>query len=153
MNPKAPRVSFEFFPPATEEMAATLWRSVERLAPLSPEFVSVTYGADGSTRERTHRIVERIARDTGLSCVPHLTCVGAPRCDVQEIARTYWESGVRHIVALRGDPAKGSGRYEPHPINAVAEHDLNDSDCDGRSDEDVQVHPRRLLELVEIHGK
>ncbi|MGI9263353.1 MAG: methylenetetrahydrofolate reductase [Gammaproteobacteria bacterium] len=115
MDIKAPRVSFEFFPPATEEMAATLWRSVERLAPLSPEFVSVTYGADGSTRERTHKIVERITSETGLSCVPHLTCIGAPRQDIQEIASTYWESGIRHIVALRGDPPKGSGVYEPHP--------------------------------------
>jgi methylenetetrahydrofolate reductase (NADPH) len=115
MNYKAPEVSFEFFPPATDEMAATLWRSVERLAPLSPEFVSVTYGADGSTRERTHRIVERIARETGLKCVPHLTCVGAPREEVQEIAQAYWDSGIRHIVALRGDPPKGAGQYTPHP--------------------------------------
>jgi methylenetetrahydrofolate reductase (NADPH) len=115
MNHKAPRVSFEFFPPATEEMAATLWRSVERLAPLSPEFVSVTYGADGSTRERTHRIVERITKDTGLKCVPHLTCVGAPREEIRDIATAYWDSGIRHIVALRGDPPKGAGHYTPHP--------------------------------------
>ena len=96
-------------------MAATLWRSVERLAPLSPEFVSVTYGADGSTRERTHRIVERIAKDTGLKCVPHLTCVGAPREEIRDIATAYWDSGIRHIVALRGDPPKGAGHYAPHP--------------------------------------
>jgi methylenetetrahydrofolate reductase (NADPH) len=115
MNLKAPRVSFEFFPPATEKMAATLWRSVERLAPLSPEFVSVTYGADGSTRERTHKIVERIAGETGLNCVPHLTCVGAPRADVQAIAKAYWNSGIRHIVALRGDPPKGAGHHQSHP--------------------------------------
>lgn len=115
MNFKAPKVSFEFFPPATEKMAEILWRSVERLAPLSPEFVSVTYGADGSTRERTHRIVDRIAGETGLHCVPHLTCVGAPRSDIQDIARSYWESGIRHIVALRGDPPKDAGDYSPHP--------------------------------------
>ncbi len=115
MNLKAPQVSFEFFPPATEKMAEILWRSVERLAPLSPEFVSVTYGADGSTRERTHKIVNRIAGETGLNCVPHLTCVGAPRGDIQDIARSYWESGIRHIVALRGDPPKDAGDYSPHP--------------------------------------
>jgi methylenetetrahydrofolate reductase (NADPH) len=112
---KAPRVSFEFFPPATAEMEERLWRSVERLAPLGPAFVSVTYGADGSTRERTHRIVERIAGRTGLACAPHLTCVGAPRDEILDIARSYYDSGVRHIVALRGDPPQGQTRYVPHP--------------------------------------
>jgi len=111
----APRVSFEFFPPANEAMEKRLWQSVERLAPLAPSFVSVTYGADGSTRERTHRIVEHIASRTGLACAPHLTCVGAPREEVLDIARSYKESGVRHIVALRGDPPQGQETYIPHP--------------------------------------
>lgn len=110
-----PGVSFEFFPPATEKMEATLWATVQRLAPLAPRFVSVTYGADGSTRDRTHRVVERIVRETGLTCAPHLTCVGAPRSEILEIARAYWDLGIRHIVALRGDPPAGSERYLPHP--------------------------------------
>jgi methylenetetrahydrofolate reductase (NADPH) len=120
----APRVSFEFFPPATEAMEERLWRSVERLAPLQPRFVSVTYGADGSTRERTHRIVERIARRTGLSCAPHLTCVGADRNEVLDIARSYHASGIRHIVALRGDPPKGESAYSPHPQGFAYASDL-----------------------------
>jgi methylenetetrahydrofolate reductase (NADPH) len=105
-------------------MEARLWRSVERLAPLGPAFVSVTYGADGSTRERTHRIVERIAGRTGLACAPHLTCVGATREEVLDIARSYRESGVRHIVALRGDPPQGQERYTPHPGGFAYASDL-----------------------------
>jgi methylenetetrahydrofolate reductase (NADPH) len=97
------QVSFEFFPPATEKMEETLWNSVQRLAPLAPRFVSVTYGADGSTRDRTHRIVRRIQAETTLTCAPHLTCVGASRDDVLGTARGYWNEGIRHIVALRGD--------------------------------------------------
>ena len=124
MPQRAPRVSFEFFPPASAEMEARLWRSVERLAPLGPAFVSVTYGADGSTRERTHRIVERIAGRTGLACAPHLTCVGATREEVLDIARSYRESGVRHIVALRGDPPQGQERYTPHPGGFAYASDL-----------------------------
>lgn len=108
-------VSFEFFPPGDAAMEATLWRSVQRLAPLAPRFVSVTYGADGSTRSRTHNIVTRIGRETRLTGAPHLTCVGAPRGEVLDIARAYWEQGIRHIVALRGDPPQGASRYEPHP--------------------------------------
>jgi methylenetetrahydrofolate reductase (NADPH) len=108
------QVSFEFFPPKTAEMEATLWRSVQRLAPLRPRFVSVTYGADGSTRDRTHNIVLRILRETGLTAAPHLTCVGATRAEVLDIARTYYEEGIRHIVALRGDPPLGAERYTPH---------------------------------------
>jgi methylenetetrahydrofolate reductase (NADPH) len=108
-------VSFEFFPPKTADMEATLWRSVERLAPLRPRFVSVTYGADGSTRDRTHNIVTRIARETGLTGAPHLTCVGATTGEVLDIARRYWDQGVRHIVALRGDPPQGQVQYAPHP--------------------------------------
>ncbi len=112
---RPPRVSFEFFPPKTETMEQTLWRSIQRLAPLQPRFVSVTYGADGSTRDRTHNIVTRILRETDLVPAPHLTCVGATREEVQQIARRYWEEGVRHIVALRGDPPAGSDHYEPYP--------------------------------------
>ena len=107
-------VSFEFFPPGNEKMEQTLWRSIERLAPLSPRFVSVTYGADGSTRDRTHRVVQRIRAETNLTCAPHLTCVGAAREEVLAVARTYWDAGVRHMVALRGDPPKGATAYTPH---------------------------------------
>lgn len=109
------QVSFEFFPPNDEAMERTLWSSVERLAPLAPRFVSVTYGADGSTRERTHNIVSRIRAETRLTAAPHLTCVGASRGEVLDIARRYWDQGVRQIVALRGDPPAGSSRYVPHP--------------------------------------
>src|SRR5688572_26872606 len=110
-----PIVSFEFFPPKDEQMEATLWQSVERLAPLQPRFVSVTYGADGSTRSRTHNIVTSIQETTPLTAAPHLTCVGAPREEILDIARNYWEHGIRHIVALRGDPPAGSSAYEPYP--------------------------------------
>ena len=109
------RVSFEFFPPGDETMAATLWRSVERLAPLTPAFVSVTYGADGSTRERTHDVVTRIQRQTPLTGAPHLTCIGAACGEILEIARGYWDEGIRHLVALRGDPPGREGPYQPHP--------------------------------------
>ena len=108
------RVSFEFFPPADAAMEATLWNSVERLAPLAPCFVSVTYGADGSTRERTHRVVTRIQDETALTGAPHLTCVGASRGEILDIARGYWDQGVRHLVALRGDPPQGAAHYQPH---------------------------------------
>jgi methylenetetrahydrofolate reductase (NADPH) len=116
-NPVA--VSFEFFPPNDDAAAHSLWGAVQRLAPLRPRFVSVTYGADGSTRARTHDCVLRILRDTDLVVAPHLTCVGASREDIMGIAEDYWRNGVRHMVALRGDPAGGSSeasrRYEPHP--------------------------------------
>jgi len=109
------QVSFEFFPPKSDAMAETLWRSIETLAPLKPRFVSVTYGAGGSTRERTHATVERIVKETDLTPAAHLTCVGATREEIDGIARAYWDSGVRHIVALRGDmPEPGQG-YCPHP--------------------------------------
>ena len=109
-------VSFEFFPPKTEEMEKTLWESIERLAPLEPNFVSVTYGAGGSTRERTHATVRRILSDTTLTPAAHLTCVAATRAEVDEVIRAYQAAGVRHIVALRGDPDGGAGaRYAPHP--------------------------------------
>lgn len=109
------QVSFEFFPPKTPEMEAVLWQAIGKLAPLKPRFVSVTYGADGSTRDRTHRIVSRIVSETGLVSAPHLTCVGAARSEIQDVARLYRDEGIRHIVALRGDPPQGATRYDPHP--------------------------------------
>jgi methylenetetrahydrofolate reductase (NADPH) len=109
-------VSFEFFPPKNEKMEAALWGAIERLAPLVPEFVSVTYGAGGSTRERTHATVARIVEETALRPAAHLTCVDATKDEVDAVARAYWDAGVRHIVALRGDPAAGIGqKYAPHP--------------------------------------
>jgi methylenetetrahydrofolate reductase (NADPH) len=117
-------VSFEFFPPADVEMEATLWKSVQRLAPLAPRFVSVTYGADGSTRERTHSLVTRIQRETNLTGAPHLTCVGASRGEVLDIARRYWDQGIRHVVALRGDPVRGESSYVPHPEGFAYASDL-----------------------------
>jgi len=108
-------VSFEFFPPGDAQMEQTLWQSLQRLAPLKPRFVSVTYGADGSTRERTHHAVQRILRETALTPAPHLTCVGAPRAAILDIARQYWSEGVRHMVALRGDPPQGATGYTPFP--------------------------------------
>ena len=117
-------VSFEFFPPGDAEMEATLWRSVQRLAPLAPRFVSVTYGADGSTRARTHQLVTRIQRETALTGAPHLTCVGASRGEILDIARQYRDQGIRHIVALRGDPPQGSAGYEPHPEGFAYAADL-----------------------------
>ncbi len=109
------RVSFEFFPPKTEKMAETLWTSIKRLEPLNPRFVSVTYGAGGTTRERTHATVVRILKETALTPAAHLTCVDATRDEIDEVARAYWEAGVRHIVALRGDPPDGADDYQPTP--------------------------------------
>ncbi len=117
-------VSFEFFPPGDADMEATLWKSVERLAPLSPRFVSVTYGADGSTRERTHKVITRIQHETKLTGAPHLTCVDATRGEVLDIARRYWDQGIRHLVALRGDPARGALGYQPHPDGFAYAADL-----------------------------
>jgi methylenetetrahydrofolate reductase (NADPH) len=108
-------VSFEFFPPKTEKMEETLWESITTLAPLQPRFVSVTYGAGGSTRERTHATVARIARETDLTAAAHLTCVGATREEVDEVARAYWDAGIRHLVALRGDPPEAGAKYRQHP--------------------------------------
>lgn len=108
-------ISFEFFPPKTPEMEKTLWRSVERLTPLKPSFVSVTYGAGGSTRDRTHQIVKKLRAETPLDPAAHLTCVAAEKSDVDAVADAYWEAGVRHIVALRGDPAEGQTQYTQHP--------------------------------------
>jgi methylenetetrahydrofolate reductase (NADPH) len=109
------QVSFEFFPPKTEKMEETLWESVKTLEPLAPRFVSVTYGAGGSTRERTHATVARIVRETSIPAAAHLTCVSATRDEVDAIARSYWEVGVRHIVAIRGDPPEPGAKFVPHP--------------------------------------
>lgn len=130
-------VSFEFFPPNSEKMQQILWESVQRLSVLNPRFVSVTYGADGSTRERTHDAVARIASETGLTAAPHLTCVGASRGEIDDIARAYWDTGIRHLVALRGDPPKDDAGFKPHPdgyayaadlvagLKAVADFDIS----------------------------
>jgi methylenetetrahydrofolate reductase (NADPH) len=112
---RVPRVSFEFFPPSSPAAEAQLWSAIEHLAPLGPRFVSVTYGAGGSTRERTHATVARIVAETGLTAAAHLTCVGASRAQVDAVAARYWQAGVRHVVALRGDPPAGAGRFVPHP--------------------------------------
>lgn len=109
-----PLLSFEFFPPRTDALEQQLWACIHRLAPLAPRFVSVTYGAGGSTHARTHATVVRLARETDLTPAAHLTCVGATREDVDAVARGYWDAGVRHIVALRGDPPAGT-HYTPHP--------------------------------------
>jgi methylenetetrahydrofolate reductase (NADPH) len=108
-------VSFEFFPPKTGKMEETLWEAIRMLEPLAPRFVSVTYGAGGSTRERTHATVERIVRETALDPAAHLTCVEASRGEIDDIAGAYWDAGVRHIVALRGDPPVQGKAFEPHP--------------------------------------
>jgi len=109
------QVSFEFFPPHSEQMQETLWKSIQRLKSFAPAFVSVTYGADGSTRERTHDVVQRIVNETDLTVAPHLTCVNATRGEIDDIAREYWDMGIRHLVALRGDPPAGTGKYVPAP--------------------------------------
>jgi methylenetetrahydrofolate reductase (NADPH) len=132
------KVSFEFFPPKTEKLEQALWQAINRLEPLDPEFVSVTYGAGGSTRERTHKTLAAILAETHLVPAGHLTCVDATREEVDDVIRSYWDLGVRHIVALRGDPPDGVGaRYEPHPggyanaaelvagIRKIAEFDIS----------------------------
>jgi methylenetetrahydrofolate reductase (NADPH) len=118
-------VSFEFFPPKNDKMEETLWASVRRLEPLAPKFVSVTYGAGGSTRERTHATVSKLVRDSTLKPAAHLTCVSATKAEVDDVIKAYWVAGIRHIVALRGDPAGGVGtRYEPHPGGYATAADL-----------------------------
>ncbi|MEI8396239.1 MAG: methylenetetrahydrofolate reductase [NAD(P)H] [Rhodospirillaceae bacterium] len=132
LDPAALSVSFEFFPPKSEKMEQSLWQAVLRLAPLAPEFVSVTYGAGGGTRERTHATVARIQAEAGLTAAAHLTCVGAAREEIDGIARSYWQAGIRHIVALRGDPPAaadgsgglGGGGYTPHPGGYAYARDL-----------------------------
>jgi len=108
-------VSFEFFPPKTEKMEQVLWESIQTLCPLRPRFVSVTYGAGGSTRERTHATVARIQRETPLAAAAHLTCVEASKAEIAEVAEEYWAAGIRHIVALRGDPPVPGAKFAPHP--------------------------------------
>jgi methylenetetrahydrofolate reductase (NADPH) len=122
--PRDLKVSFEFFPPKTEKMVETLWASIQRLEPLQPRFVSVTYGAGGSTRERTHATVVRILKETSLTPAAHLTCVNATTEEVDAVAREYWEAGVRHIVALRGDPPDGEEAYQPNPNGYAYAADL-----------------------------
>jgi len=122
---KLPTISFEFFPPKTEEMERNLWEVISRLAPLTPNFVSVTYGAGGSTRERTHSTIARILSETALTPAAHLTCVDATRADVDDVVARYYEVGVRHIVALRGDPSNGIGTaYQAHPQGYQTSADL-----------------------------
>jgi methylenetetrahydrofolate reductase (NADPH) len=119
------RVSFEFFPPKSDGMEVRLWDTVRRIEPIAPEFVSVTYGAGGSTRDRTHRTVARLVGETALRPAAHLTCVAATRADVDEVARRYHGAGIRHVVALRGDPPEGAGRaYRPHPGGYAGSADL-----------------------------
>jgi methylenetetrahydrofolate reductase (NADPH) len=143
---RAPAISFEFFPPKTEEMERNLWETVKRLAPLAPNFVSVTYGAGGSTRERTHSTIARILGETDLTPAAHLTCVDAPCADVDEVVARYHEVGVRHIVALRGDPTSGiGGVYAPHPQGYKSSADLVASIKRRHSDIEVTVsaYPER----------
>ena len=123
-NQRQTQVSFEFFPPNTEAMEKTLWSSIERLAVLQPRFVSVTYGADGSTRQRTHTAVERIKKETNLTAAPHLTCIGASKGEIDDIAREYWDMGIRHLVALRGDPPKEVATYVPQADGYAYASDL-----------------------------
>ncbi len=118
------KVTFEFFPPNTEKMEETLWKSIKHLSVLEPRFVSVNYGADGSTRERTHAAVARIRNETKLTAAPHLTCIGASRGEIDDIARKYWDLGVRHLVALRGDMPKDVQEYAPHPDGYAYASDL-----------------------------
>lgn len=117
-------VSFEFFPPKSDEAAETLWQAIKRLEPLRPSYVSVTYGAGGTTRERTHSTVTRIANETSMNPAAHLTCVGATRDEVDQVAQAYWDGGIRHIVALRGDAPDGANRYEPYPGGYAYASDL-----------------------------
>jgi methylenetetrahydrofolate reductase (NADPH) len=143
---KRPAISFEFFPPKSEEMERSLWETITRLAPLAPNFVSVTYGAGGSTRERTHSTISRILNETPLTPAAHLTCVDAPRADVDEVVARYHEVGVRHVVALRGDPSGGLGStYTPHPDGYRSSADLVASIKRRYSDIDVTVsaYPER----------
>ncbi len=149
------KVSFEFFPPNTEKMEATLWDSIKHLAVLKPRFVSVTYGADGSTRERTHAAVERIRNETKLTAAPHLTCIGANRGEIDDIARQYWDLGIRHLVALRGDPPKESGRYMPQPDGYAYASDLvaglkQVADFDVSVAAYPEVHPEAQSPLADL---
>jgi len=150
-------VSFEFFPPHTEKMEETLWASVQRLKDLHPSFVSVTYGADGSTRQRTHAAVERIIKETDLTAAPHLTCIGASRGEIDDIAREYWDMGIRHIVALRGDAPKDADSYEPHADGYAYAADLvaglkNVADFDISVAAYPEVHPEAPNPLFDLEN-
>ena len=143
-------VSFEFFPPKTEKMEEQLWGAITELAPLAPSFVSVTYGAGGSTRERTHATVARLIRETDLVPAAHLTCVGASKAEIAEVVDQYWDAGVRHIVALRGDPPpEAGGRFTPHPEGYANAADLV-AGLRARHDFDIsvaaypEVHPEAV---------
>jgi methylenetetrahydrofolate reductase (NADPH) len=140
-----PRVSFEFFPPKTEKLELQLWEAIHKLEPLAPSFVSVTYGAGGTTRERTHRTVSRIVQETRLDPAAHLTCVGASRAEVDEVMQAYWRAGVRRLVALRGDPPAGAGGvYRPHPDGYAHAADLVAGALRiAPFDVSVAVHPER----------
>ena len=153
---KEPRVSFEFFPPNSDDAELSLWKTVKRLAPLDPKFVSVTYGADGSTRERTHRVIKRIMTDTTLNAVPHLTCVGASRQDVDSLADKYWHLGVRKLVALRGDPEGGAeADYVPHKDGYAFGSDLVEGLLEKHPFDLVvgaypETHPQALSEEADL---
>ena len=155
MNEPNTEVSFEFFPPNTEAMEETLWTSIERLAVLKPRFVSVTYGADGSTRERTHAAVARILKETDLTAAPHLTCIGASKGEIDDIARQYWDMGVRHLVALRGDMPKDVEHYQPHADGYAYGADLVDglkkvADFDISVAAYPEVHPEAPNPLFDL---
>jgi len=148
-------VSFEFFPPHSEKMEETLWKSVQRLKDLGPRFVSITYGADGSTRQRTHAAVERIVQETDLTAAPHLTCIGASRGEIDDVAREYWDMGIRHLVALRGDAPKEAEHYEPHPDGYAYAADLvaglrNVADFDISVAAYPEVHPEAPNPLFDL---
>ncbi|KAA0071588.1 methylenetetrahydrofolate reductase [NAD(P)H] [Tardiphaga sp. P9-11] len=150
---KLPNISFEFFPPKTEEMDRTLWETIERLAPLNPSFVSVTYGAGGSTRERTHATIVRLLKETHLTPAAHLTCVGAPKSEIDDVVARYHEAGVRHIVALRGDPTTGIGtQYLAHPDGYQTSADLVASIRNRYPDIDVTVsaYPEKHPESIDF---
>jgi len=151
------KVSFEFFPPNTEGMETTLWNSIKHLSVLEPRFVSVTYGADGSTRERTHAAVARIRQETSLTAAPHLTCVGASCGEIDDIAREYWDLGVRHLVALRGDPPRDSGEYVPHTQGYAYASDLVEglkrvADFDISVAAFPEVHPEAASALADLEN-
>jgi methylenetetrahydrofolate reductase (NADPH) len=154
-NKTRTKVTFEFFPPNTEKMEETLWNSIERLSVLGPRFVSVTYGADGSTRERTHAAVARIRKETKLTAAPHLTCIGASRGEIDDIAREYWDLGIRHLVALRGDPPKDGPEYTPHPDGYAYASDLVEglkrvADFDIAVAAYPEVHPEAESPLADL---
>ena len=155
MNEPNTQVSFEFFPPNTDAMEETLWNSIKRLSVLRPRFVSVTYGADGSTRERTHAAVARILKETDLTAAPHLTCIGASKGEIDDIARQYWDMGVRHLVALRGDMPKDTEHYQPHPDGYAYAADLVDglkkvADFDISVAAYPEVHPEAPNPLFDL---